>query len=772
MFRVFLSLIVLLSVAPAAIAQQVAAPPAQQPAAAQPAATPSTLEALVAALKSQQARIEQKSANHLVITGQVDLPIGGGLSIYADEVNFYFDTGQLVAIGNVVFANPEGQVHATRLEFRPADGTATFYEASGIVSLGAGANIAEFGNQDPDVYFWGQRIDKLGPKKYRISFGGFTACVQPTPRWEVTSKTIELNLDDYALARGTILRVKGVPLLYLPAIYYPLQEDQRSTGILMPTYGTSTLRGASLSNAFFWAIGRSQDATVFHDWFAKAGQGVGGEYRYIANAGSAGQMRYYRFNQRGTEYTSDGRVRTITAGASHEVQANLVHGLRPGVTMRGRVEYASDLVSQQLYQQNLYFASNPRRIVEGSVNGTWGALSANALYQHSEVFSSTTSSTVSGSTPRLAAAVAPTRLFGRPVYGSLSTEYAALPYRNVSNGTTTSDFSLARLDLAPSLRVPFSKLTYLTVNTNASYRATYYDRSRDTAGNPSTEPIGRAYFTMRSDVIGPVFNKIWDTPGSDTIERMKHVVEPAITVDYVAGFVSAQRLPSLSHTSDVVVGGTTSVTYGLTNRFMYRGRATDTTRPSSQEFLTIGLQQTYYSNPEASRWDYRYTGSSSRARFVDLSPIALTARISPNAAVSANSRFEYDVSGLGLQTISLGGSVATAAVNTSSTYSRVVYGPGSLSHLFNVSNQARFLDGRATGSYALSWDLARSYIVSQGVMGKYLGQCCGFTVEFQQFNYPDSVGFPLSADRRLNFGVVLAGLGTFSNFFGAFGGQP
>ena len=45
--------------------------------------------------------------------------------------------------------------------------------------------------------------------------------------------------------------------------------------------------------------------------------------------------------------------------------------------------------------------------------------------------------------------------------------------------------------------------------------------SRDAAGNPSTEPIGRAYFTLRSEVIGPVFNKIWDTPGSVTIERMK-----------------------------------------------------------------------------------------------------------------------------------------------------------------------------------------------------------------------------------------------------------
>jgi LPS-assembly protein len=765
MFRVvLLSLVLFLTAVPPA--------QAQQPVAAQPAGTQSALEALVAALNSQQARIEKKSANHLVITGQVDLPIGGGVSIFADEVNFYFDTGQLVAIGGVVFANPEGQIHATRLEFRPADGTATFHEATGLVSLGRTANIAEFGNQDPDIYFWGQRIDKLGPKKYRITAGGFTACVQPTPRWEVTSKTIELNLDDYALARGTILRVKGVPLLYLPAIYYPLQEDQRSTGFLMPTYGTSTLRGASLSNAFFWAIGRSHDATVFHDWFAKAGQGAGGEYRYIANAGSSGQIRYYGFSQRGTEYTTDGRVRTISAGTSHEVQANLVHALAPGLTARGRAEYATDLVSQQLYQQNLYFASNPRRVIEGSVTGAWGAFSTNALYQHSEVFSNTTSSTVSGSTPRVAAAIAPTRLFDLPVYGSLNSEYAVLPHRNVSNGVTTSDASLTRLDIAPSVRVPFSRLTFLTVNSNASYRATYYDRSRDAAGNPSTEPIGRTYFTLRSDVIGPVFNKIWDTPGNATIERMKHVVEPSFTVDYVAGFVSAQRLPSLSHTSDVVVGGTTSVTYGLTNRFMYRGRPTDSSRPSSQEFLTIGVQQTYYSNPEASRWDYRYSGSSNRTRVVDLSPIALTARVSPNATVSANSRLEYDVSGLGLQTLGFGGSVASSATSANVTYSRVVYGPGSLSHTMNITNQTRFLDGRATASYSLSWDLARAYIQSQGVTAKYLAQCCGLTVEYQQYNYPDAIGFPIAADQRLNFGVVLAGLGTFSNFFGAFGGQP
>ena len=50
-----------------------------------------------------------------------------------------------------------------------------------------------------------------------------------------------------------------------------------------------------------------------------------------------------------------------------------------------------------------------------------------------------------------------------------------------------------------------------------------------------------------------------------------------------------------------------------------------------------------------------------------------------------------------------------------------------------------------------------------------VAQCCGVQAEFQQFNYP--IGFPISADRRINFAFVLAGLGTFSNFFGAFGGR-
>src|SRR5690606_12752304 len=137
----------------------------------------------------------------------------------------------------------------------------------------------------------------------------------------------------------------------------------------------------------------------------------------------------------------------------------------------------------------------------------------------------------------------------------------------------------------------------------------------------------------------------------------------------------------------------------------------------------------------------------------------------------ANTRLEYDVTGLGLQVVSLGGSVSSTATTANATFSRVKYSESSKTSVLSLSDTLRFLQGRATGTYSLSWDLDRSYIVSQSVSASYLAQCCGLQVEYQQYNFPD-LGFPVSADRRLNFGFVLAGLGTFSNFFGAFGGQP
>src|SRR5262245_39224329 len=288
-------------------------------------------------LQSHQDQIEFVSANQVRFTGGVEQEWDGQTKFFAEQIDFFIDTSRLVASGNVVFQNTAGHIAAESVEFDLKNNTGTFHVDSGLMPIGS-ANRQQFGDQPADVDFWGNTSEKIGDQKYRISRGGFTTCVQPTPRWELVTGSVVLNLNDYAVATNTVLRVKGVPVVYMPYVYYPIQEDGRATGFLLPTYGASRLRGQALSNAFFWAIGRSQDATFFHDWFTRTGQGVGAEYRYVAAAQSSGNGRVYWLDQHEATYTDDGQTSTLPATQSFELTGSMNHSISRNVRARARLD--------------------------------------------------------------------------------------------------------------------------------------------------------------------------------------------------------------------------------------------------------------------------------------------------------------------------------------------------------------------------------------------------------------------------------------------------
>jgi LPS-assembly protein len=756
-----------LALAAPSAAQQADQPPVESPT--------STGSRLLDQINQRSLRSECKG-DYCILIGQVELPLSETTTLFADQIEMFRDTNRVIAQGNVVFATEEGRLSAERLEYDVASGTGTFLTANGLMSLGAQADRRQFGNQEPDVYFYGDKIERLGPTRYRITRGGFTTCVQPTPRWEVTSGTVTLNLNDYAVAKGTVLHVKGVPVMYLPFVYYPIREDQRSTGFLLPTYGASTVRGQALSNAFFWAINRSTDATFFHDWFTRTGQGAGAEYRYVAAAQSNGDVRFYRFSRKQTTFVNGDQSQTLDATNSYEVTGNLNHAISRTIRARGRLDYFTDIVTQQLYQQSIYAATRNRRLIEGGITAGFGPLMTSALYQRSEIFTSEKTSQIYGSEPRVSANLAPQRLLNAPIYASANAEYGVLPNRSISEGLVVSDLGYSRLDVSPTVRVPLSRLTFLSVNTSAAYRATRYSRSITGDSNSTAatvdEPYLRQYTTLRSEIVGPVFNRIWDLQGGFA-ERLKHVIEPAFTVDFTSNIDDYTRTPSVGNDlADFVVSGATRYTYGITNRLFARSRAVDGGSASTREIVTIGLQQTYYTNPLAGGFDSSYQSTYGNRAPIDLSPLALTSRVSPTNALDTNLRVEYDVArGRGLQTVSIGSNVSAAAVSGGVNLSLNYRDPTNPSKFVQGSTSMRWLDGRATGTYNISWDIGRSYIVSQGAMLSYLAQCCGLTVEFQRFNYASlGTNLAIPSDTRFNFGFILAGLGTFSNFFGAFGG--
>jgi lipopolysaccharide assembly outer membrane protein LptD (OstA) len=711
------------------------------------------------------------------IEGEAGTP-NAGQKFFADDLQMNIKTGELIAEGNVVFQTPTMRIAADSVVFNTKSSLGTFQNASGIAQLGERGtrNLSMFGGLEPDVYFYGQQIEKIGTDKYRITKGYFTTCVQPTPRWEIVSGSATLRLDHYVLLRNAVVEVKDVPVFYLPILYYPIQEDDRATGILMPMYGSSLATGSSISNAFFWAINRSHDATLFHDWMFSRGNGLGAEYRYLIGPQAQGDFRYYWLDEQ--QAVINGQTRNPRQSKS--IRGGLSQNLPFGLAARARVDYITDVTVRQTYDHNFYNASNSTRSYQGGVSGAWRNLSMSGSFQRNEIFGDATTSTVTGQTPGVTAALSGVRLGWLPMFGSVNAEAGrnVLIYRGT---TSETDLSLVKADVTPSIRAPLSTLPFLQVNATASYRTTYYSESLASDRRTQIdEPVTRGYGDMRVDVIGPVLSRVFN-PNNAIADRMKHVVEPSFSVQRRTEIPNQDRIPT-STGYDVIIGGVTQMSYGLTNRLLVRKDQEGQPQASApRELVNVSVRQSYYTDANASKYDSSYSyGFSNRAASA-FSPVALVARATPTNPIAIDYRLEYDAKATTgspkLLGMSLNGTLRTSAVNVTGGWNRTAFaiptptgGVIQANNLINSSADFRLKQSRFGGSIAFNYDMARSTLLNQRYVGFYNAQCCGVQFEYQAVNYPSGNQFFLPRDRRFNMSFTLAGVGSFSNFFGAFGG--
>ncbi len=722
----------------------------------------------------QQWTAIQVEKSHIKLSGAVECR-RGDLVLFADEAEIWTDTHRVVLTGNVTFRQRDAQITADRAEFNAETRLGTFYNASGFATITTKAKKSPMGGQEPDVYFYGDTIEKIGPDRYRITHGGFTTCVQPTPRWQITARSVTLRLDHYALLKHAVMEAKGIPVFYLPAVYYPITKDDRATGILMPTYGTSTYRGYSLSNAFFWAIDRSQDLTLVDDWFSSRGNGMGAEYRYASAPGSSGFVKFYRLSEHSsTIQNTDGSFSQVPGDLSYRVQANATQALAGHWLVRASVDYFTNLTVQQAYNTNIYDASNSTRTYSGSLTGNLAGFTVNGQYDRTEYFSDAADSTVTGGTPRLTLTRNERPLFGTPLYFSMNSEYVTLTRETMSAGTVTNR-GLKRVNLTPTIRFPFTKWSFLTINSSVSWRGTYWTRSLspDGSGAVVNDPLGRSYVDAESHITGPVFTRVWSTPDNGFAEKWKHSIEPYLNVQHVTAIGNFNRIVQLDGT-DYILGGTTQLDYGVTNRLMAKRKTGGTS--NAKEILSVVLSQTYYSNPQASLYDSNYSTSFSGLPPSHYSPVRLTVRATPTDQINGSLKLEYDQRQAGLQSLAADAQVAVSRwLRLTGGYSERL-----VSALASVPQRDRFVSGTATlksddnrvgSSYSFNYDVGRSTMLTSRIMAYYNAQCCGFAVEYQTYSFGQTgVLSGLGSDRRFNFTFTLAGLGTFSNFFGALGG--
>ena len=746
------------------------------------------------AISERQIRIGE---NHIQLAGQVELK-RGDLEVYADEVQIFTDSTRVIGTGNVVVIQTGNRIAADKVDFDYKARLGTFFKAYGFANIkpqvprpGAIALPAQ-SSQETDVYFQGETVEKIGPKKYKITNGGFTTCVQPTPRWDLNAGTVVLNIDDYTLLKSATFSVKGVPVFYLPVMYYPTKKDERATGILIPTYGSSALRGQSLHNAFFWVLGRSQDVTFMHDWFSKTGQGAGAEYRYNFGPGANGTIRGNFLDEHETTYVqSDGSTQPLPASQSYEIHGSANQTLPGNLHARGRVDYFSSLVVMQSIQMDYANAYQNQRSYGGNVVGAWRNYSLNATVDHTDYFSSSTASSTSGSWPRVSLTRNERIIPDTPLYFSVGGEFAGM--LNHGGDTTVPESSynrdVNRVDFTPQVRFPFKKWQWFTVNTTASWRDTYYSRSLSAVDpsqpsipqNVTDNSLNRAFYTLTAQLVGPVFNKIWDTPNNGYAEKFKHTVEPFLNISRTSAIDNFNQIIQIDGT-DTIVGGVTQYTYGLNNRF-YAKRPGEAGRPSqAREIFDVSVSQTYYTNSLASQYDPHYSSANTGVAASNFSPILFTLRGLPSNDLNATASIEVDSRYLQIRQISAGGSYNwSGRILSNVAWSKQGYipqllgydNPTILSQAVNAQTNVHTRDNGLGGIYSFSYDVTQGRLLNQRLSAFYNSQCCGVSIDYQTFNYGGvTAGLPVPSDHRFFLSFTLAGLGNFSPFNGAMSGVP
>jgi LPS-assembly protein len=727
------------------------------------------------------AEVQERLGNRYILRTAVEMT-QGDMKFYADNVEYFSDTNRLVATGNVLVIETDHQIAADRADFNAKTRLGTFYNARGFAALGATTDVSTFGTLDPDVQFYGETLEKTGEDTYVITNGGFTSCAQANPRWEMTSGSLKLRVDHYALLRNMVLKVKGVPAIYLPIMYYPLSKENRNTGFLMPSYGSSTVKGQTISNAFFWAIDRSQDATILHDWYSKTGQSIAGEYRYVS-IGGAGNMRADFLNEHPTTFvTSDGVDVDQPGRRSFRTNGNLSQRLGGTWYAQGQADYSSDLAVDQLYSTDITRASRRTRSYGGSVSGTTKGLRVTGRYDRQEYFAEDGTSSLRGNSPRISV-MRPDRLIGGfPVYASVSTEYLRLAQQQFrGDRTIVRKEDIDRLDVIPSIRFPFTKLPFLGFNTTAQFRSTFWSDSLapDPDDNSAllrvSSPISRRFLELSGDMNGPTLVRIWDAPNSKYAQRFRHSVEPYVQVLYRSPIDNYEFIPKLE-SADHIVGSAMTVSYGVNTRF-YAKRTVDGPRAIPREVVSASIRQRYNT-------DARSVLSDAEDRSRNLAPpskftaVNMTVRTTPFDGVSGTFRTDYDGRYSRFKQFSADASWEQERVSLLTGWSNYRFSPDRLgrngarqTHFFNSNTTLRFQQNRYGIVHNLNWDIRAQSILQQRIAGYYNAQCCGFSAEYQMFDLSRlGSNTPVPQDSRFHFSVTLGGIGNVSNIFGALGG--
>jgi LPS-assembly protein len=496
--------------------------------------------------------------------GEVKI-LRGDLSLRADHAQLSLATKELSAWGNVILREGEDVLECERLEINLNTQLGEIYQARLFL-------------KDQNFHITGREAEKLGENLYRVHDVSFTTCDAKRPPWKFKAKELEVTLKGYGSVKGAVFYVEDVPILYLPWATYPLREE-RQTGFLFPRGGYSNKYGAEVKTAFYWAMRKDMDATLYLNYLGKRGFQEGLEYRYAFTQDTKGEAQFYfiddhvydrnryaLFIEHQQKFPYDFYLKgDINRVSDNQYTRDFDEDLPTGARIDSRTE-------RQL-----------RSVLFGGKN--WDQFS---FLVDAEVYDNLTTPSNDETLqrlPKIGFYGFPQSIFKSPFFYELSTSY--------TNFWRETGVEAHRGDLFPIASYPMRLFNVLKLNPYFGFRETLYFSHDDPTGTlkgwESRETLETGFQTSLE------FYRVYDATTFSKISNLykvakwMHIIEPMVSYRY-SPRVNQTQLPVFDDIDRIPYMN--EITYGIKQYLLGRPEK-ETTTSGPYEYAKLYIFQSY-----------------------------------------------------------------------------------------------------------------------------------------------------------------------------------
>jgi LPS-assembly protein len=226
-----------------------------------------TTEASEVDVKADDAQLVENGTS--VFTGNVEVN-RSGQQLKANRATYDQNSGGISAQGDVMIRDSEIILNAEQGEWSMTDDKGTLIDA-------------EYRLKEMHARGEASHVHRQGKTRTKLKSATYTTCSPGDDAWLLQASKVDLNhTEAVGSAQNVVVRLGGVPVFYTPYISFPL-SDERKSGFLTPSLGSSDETGFDVSTPYYWNISPNMDATLTPRYMSDRGLLLSSEFRYLTD---------------------------------------------------------------------------------------------------------------------------------------------------------------------------------------------------------------------------------------------------------------------------------------------------------------------------------------------------------------------------------------------------------------------------------------------------------------------------------------------------------